>query len=110
MTLRNRWRLLAVWAALGVVSEARPAGFAPASLAGKVYRNTTAIASIRQISEETILFRADGRFDFLKYAFQSLISDRNGVLLRAPPGEGTYVYTRTGESTARIELTFDAAG
>ena len=85
------------------------AAFAPASIAGKVYRSAGQSLLVRQRGEQTIVFNADGRFVFLKQAIggkQNLFNE-NQVFLPAPPADGTYVYHRTGDNTATIDLTGD---
>lgn len=85
-------------------------GAAPAAIGGKVYRESLAITSLRGISEKTILFGADGRFVYLKLANVNLVSQafaQGSVLLAAPPADGIYTYTKTGESTGTAELLHD---
>jgi hypothetical protein len=89
------------------------AGFAPDSIAGKVYRDSWAVASLRGASESTVVFGADGRYVFLKDASLNFVSESfagAGVLLRSPRSDGTYVYSRTGESAATLELRGDDGG
>src|ERR1019366_9464184 len=94
-----------------VVLPATMWGSAPESIGGKVYRDTTAITGLRFIGERTIVFRSDGRFVFLKVAGLEILSESTktggGALLRNPPSDGSYVYTKTGDSLATIKLVYD---
>jgi hypothetical protein len=82
----------------------------PSSIAGKVYRERYGVPSLRTAFERTIVFRDDGRFTFLRLATLNTVSQHwagGRVLLIEPPGDGTYTYRSTGESTARIALNYD---
>lgn len=82
---------------------------APDSIAGKVYRESFAVTSIRTAKEKTILFEAGGRFKFLKSASVSFVAAQfeGRVVLDAPQLDGAYTYRKTGDSTGVFELRFD---
>ena len=82
---------------------------APDSIAGKVYRSTTAIASIRQTSERTVIFGSDGRFVSLKYGLGSPLdlAAPSKIFLQTPPPDGSYVYQKVSDSVGTAEMTFD---
>lgn len=106
MKATTAFRLLTL---LFVASTSGLFAAAPASLAGKVYHETGAIASIRRTWEYTIVFTTDTRFVYLKSASGSPLNSSapNKVFLEAPKSDGTYTYRRTNDSTATVELTFD---
>lgn len=87
-----------------------PAAFAatPDTLVDKVYRETIAIASIRQDWEKTIVFQANGRFTTLVDALGSPLnlSAPNKMFLQ-PTRDGTYVYQRISDTSAHADLTYD---
>ncbi len=80
----------------------------PTTLVNTVYRETTAIASIRQDWEKTIVFQANGRFVTL---FDALGSPLNlsapNVMFIQPTRDGTYVYQRVSDTSAHADLTYD---
>jgi hypothetical protein len=78
------------------------AALAPDSLAGKVYHNSGGIASTRAKWETIVIFGADGRYRFLKFARGSFV-EQPAISLIAPPNDGTYAYSH-GESVATINL------
>ena len=85
------------------------AALAPDSIAGKVYRDSFFSTALRKYGETTILFGSDSRFVYLKTADASTVTQRagSGAELIRPPGDGRFAYTRTGENTGTIELTYD---
>lgn len=85
---------------------------APDSIAGLVYRESFARASIRTAMEKTIVFSEGGRFTFLKFASVSFVATEFGgrVVLQAPRSDGAYTYRKTGDATATLELRFDQGG
>lgn len=81
-------------------------GQAPASIAGKVYRESTFFATVRSSGEKTLVFENDGRFTYLKSGggFALILNAPYKIFLNAPRADGTYVYTRTGDTTATVDL------
>ena len=79
---------------VSLIATSAIAATAPDSIAGKVYRDTTVIASLRGGSERTILFGTDGRFVLLKFASANFLSLQlqSSFVLEAPRGDGAYVY------------------
>lgn len=85
------------------------AGYAPESLAGKVYRESTFLSAVRSASERTIIFLRNGRYIYLKSAGGSafILQAPYKNYLSAPPSDGTYTYERRDENMAIITLRGD---
>jgi hypothetical protein len=101
--------MLRVLACLLIVTAQLP-GAAPDTIAGKVYRDSIAIVSLRGASESTLLFQTDGRFVSLKGAGVNFVGQGfagGKLLLGEPRPDGAYKYRRTGDSTGTVELQFD---
>jgi hypothetical protein len=88
------------------------ASIAPDSIAGKVYHEYSDIPSVRRFDQRTVVFRADGRFVYLKLASGSplIVTAPDKVFIQNPPNDGSYIYRRTGESTGTMDLLFDGGG
>lgn len=83
----------------------------PDSIAGKIYRDAVfaRVGPSTTVTERTIAFGEDGRFSFIKYGTGSamIFAAANKVFIQSPPSDGSYVYRRTGEAAAVIELAHD---
>lgn len=97
------------WLCLLLLLNAEALAVAPASVAGKVFREHVAIPSIRSSWESTIVLGPDGRYTFLKYGTGWALNRQAPyrIYLQDPLKDGTYTYTQTGESTATFDLTGD---
>ncbi len=80
------------------------AATAPDAIAGKVYRETGGIPSLRAKWEFSLSFDAGGRYHFLKYASGSTLMLNGSISLLNPPDDGTYTYTRVSDTTATLTL------
>lgn len=85
---------------LGVSTGALHAALAPVSISGTVYRDRGGIAGLRYGWEHTIVFGDDGRYTFVKAASSSTLDGNWRV--DAPPEDGTYSYSKTGEFTGVV--------
>lgn len=83
------------------------AATAPDSIAGKVYREASFF--VRGTTEKTIVFGADGRCVYLKRANGGVLNLAfpGKTFLNAPVSDGAYVYRRTGEADASVDLRLD---
>jgi hypothetical protein len=82
---------------------------APDSIAGKIYRDASSMSGLGSVLEErTLGFDVENRFTFLKFASGGslIFAAPNSVILRDSPGDGSYVYRKSGAATATVELTF----
>lgn len=97
------------WAALLLLLAAPAWAALPDSLTGKVYRDAVQQTLGRATRENTILFRANGRFVHLKRAVGSQLQFTNpgSVFIGTPQPDGNYTYTKTGAATATVDLAYD---
>lgn len=87
------------------------ADFAPDSISGKIYRESIAPVGLAGTAESTIHFVSDNRYTWISSASVSAITDSAAggrVVLRQPPPDGRYVYRKTSDALATIELTPDS--
>lgn len=82
---------------------------APDSVAGKVFRDTQYLVSVRTDSESTIVFGGDGRFTYLKAGSGSplILGNPGKIFVGLAPSDGSYSYTRTDDTTATLTLNSD---
>jgi hypothetical protein len=72
----------------------------PASLAGTVFRERGSFTHLRLGWERTILFRNETEFIHVKALTYSTVT---GIWqVQSPPGEGAYVYRKTGAATGEV--------
>lgn len=81
---------------------------APASIAGKIYRDSWIFTGARSSGEMTLVLGTDGRFSLLKVGGGGalILNAPYKIFLSAPRPDGSYTYTRTGESTATLGLVY----
>ena len=87
------------------------AAFAPDSISGKVYRESSAPTGAGGAAERTIQFLSDARYTYISLASFSSSTDSAAsgrVVLRQPPPDGRYVYRKTGDASATIEFLPDS--
>ncbi len=87
--------------------------FAPDSISGMIYRESTAPTGARGVGESTIHFFADERYLYVSAASANFISEPAAggrVILRQPPSGGRYAYHKTGDASATLQLIPDAGG
>jgi hypothetical protein len=96
---------------LAILAGAQAFAAAPDSVAGKVFRLYTSFSGRPDTSESTIVLGTDGRYVYLKYAIGVLpspVGGYHGVLaLQAPLADGTFTFTRTGDSNGTLGLVGD---
>lgn len=78
------------------------------SLAGKVYRETGSIPSIRRTWEKTVAFTSENRFFYVLYseAFTATSGTGAQVFLQPPRSDGSYKF-RVDGGKQLVDLTFD---
>jgi hypothetical protein len=77
------------------------AGLAPDSIGGQLFHQGVAIN--RVITDATILFGADGRYNVLREEVGNVLQPEV-LFVRSVPKDGTYVYLKTGDASATITL------
>ena len=89
------------------------AGFAPESVAGRIFREQTAAIGlgVSGTSERTIVLVDGTRYIALSAASRSVLADpaARGNVLRDPPSDGAYTYAKTSDTTSTLVLS-PAAG
>ena len=96
---------------LATLACAQAFAAAPDSVAGKVFRLYTSYSGRPDASESTIVLGTDSRYVYLRYAASTIAAPVGGfhgvIALQAPLADGTFTYTRTGDSSATLALVGD---